>query len=342
MRPARVLTLLALALLAPHTAPAATQSLQSPSALLRAAMAAPTKISYVGEMQTVRFGAQKSEAAIYRIEHLAPNLTRRWYLAPQDLYGDSIISHGETTYSVDVNHTRIVVTQDDAIDDQVAEDDNFALLNANYSAVYGPDETVDGRPVKLVLLNNKHTGETSMRVRIDVQTKLVVSREQYASNGSLVAQSRFQALRFTSNIPPAIFTVPKTMPRVNGPSRGIPSNNLSVLLKSAGFAAQGPKYLPEGFVPTAGNVTDIRGVRSLHLLYSDGIRTISLFQNAKNAAVDMSHYRANDTRVENNDAQYVQEGPTTLLAWSEAGLHLALVGDLNLEELKKIAESIVP
>lgn len=336
---ASLLALGAFALLAPASAATAHDSA---STLLREAMAAPASVSYVGEVQTLRFGSQKSEAAIYRIEHRAPDLTRRWYLAPQDLYGDSIISHGETTYSVDVNRSRVVVTKDDAIDDQIAEDDNFALLNANYTAVFGPDESLDGRPVRVVMLNNRHTGETTMRVRIDTRTKLVISKELYASNGSIVAQTRFQALRYTPGIPTGVFEVPKTMPRISGPSRGIPSNNLSALVKSAGFAAQGPKYLPEGFVPTAGDVADIKGIRSLHLLYSDGIRTISLFQNAKNAAVDMSRYHPNDTTVEQNAAQYVQEGPTTLLTWSEAGLHLALVGDLNLEELRRIAASIVP
>ncbi|HEV7178632.1 MAG TPA: DUF4367 domain-containing protein [Candidatus Baltobacteraceae bacterium] len=329
----------ALALVAPVSAMAASPS---PSELLREAMSAPDNVSYVGEVQTLRFGAQKSEAAIYRIEHRAPDLTRRWYLAPQDLYGDSIISRGETSYSIDVTRSRVVVTQDDAIDDQVAEDDNFALLAANYQAMYGPDEHIDGRLVHVVLLNNKHTGQTTMRVRIDAATKLVVEKEQYGSKGSLVAQTRFQRLRYTSGIPAAVFDVPKSMPRVNGPSRAIPSNDLHGLIKTAGFAAQGPKYLPEGFTPVEGDVADIKGVRSLHLLYSDGIRTISLFQNAKGAAVDMSRYHPNDTRVQDTDAKYVQEGPTTLLAWSEAGLHLALVGDLELHELEKIAASVVP
>ncbi len=310
--------------------------------LLRDAMGAPQQLSYVGEVQTLRFGAQKSEAAIYRIEHKAPDLTRRWYLAPQDLYGDSIISRGDTSYSIDVKRDRVVVTEDDPIDDQVAEDDNFALLNANYNAIYGPDENSNGRAVKVVLLNNKHTGQTTMRVRIDAATKLVLERETYGSNGSLLAQTRFEQLRYTSDIPGAVFDVPAALPRVKGPSRGIPSNNLQELLKTAGFSAHGPKYLPLGFIPVEGDVADVKGIRTLHLLYSDGIRTVSLFQNAKGAAVDMSRYRVSDVHFENKDGQYVQEGPTTLLAWSEAGLHFALVGDLDLNELKRIAASVVP
>jgi len=46
--------------------------------------------------------------------------------------------------------------------------------------------------------------------------------------------------------------------------------------------------------------------------------------------------------LENHTAQYVEQGPTTLLAWSEHGLHFALVGELSRTELIKIAASVVP
>ncbi len=331
---------IALAFLASPHAPAAAAD--SAEAVLRGAMGAPTRLSYVGEVQVLRFGAQKSEAAIYRIEHRAPNLTRRWYLAPQDLYGDSVISRGETTYSIDVKRDRVIVAQDDAIDDQVAEDDNFALLASNYRAVFAPDERFDGRRVRVILLNNKHTGQLTMRMRVDAQTSLVLEKEQFAANGSLVAQTRFEQLRFAGAIPLEIFEVPRGLKRIDGPARALPSNDLAHVVQTAGFKALGPKYLPEGFTPVEGDVIDMKGVRTLHLLYSDGIRTVSLFQNSRNAAVDLSRYRAIDTKVESHDAQYVQEGPTTLLAWSESGLHFALVGELGLTELERIGASVVP
>lgn len=327
----------ALALSAFSASPAATQA---PRDLLHAAMQAPSKISYVGEVQLLRFGTQKSEASIFRIEHRAPNLTRRWYLAPQDLYGDSDISRGETTYSIDVKRNRIVVTQDDAIDDQVAEDDNFGLLSANYKVDEGPREALFGRPVRTLQLTNRYTGLTTMRVHIDAQTFLVLEKEQYAPNGALVSQMRFENLRYTNDIPAAIFNVPTSMARVDGPRRGMPSYDLQRLTKTAGFDAKGPKYLPEGFLPIAGNVVDMKGVRSLHLLYSDGIRTMSLFQNAKGSAVDMSGFKAQDTTFQGHDGRYVEDGPTTLLAWSQGGLHFTLVGELSRNELEKIAASI--
>ena len=38
----------------------------------------------------------------------------------------------------------------------------------------------------------------------------------------------------------------------------------------------------------------------------------------------------------------MRDGPTTLLAWREEGLAFALVGDLDLKDLVRIAISVVP
>lgn len=308
---------------------------------LRDAIAAPDKRSYVGLVQTVEFGSAHADASVYRIEHRAPVLTRRWYSAPQSLYGDQIISRGDTTYNLDVRHKQIIVSRDDAIDDQVAIDDNFTLLTKNYRAVPAPDETIAGRTSEAILLVNKYTGQTVMRIWIDAETRLVLQKERYAANGAVTYSTRFEQIRYTSDIPRQVFDIPESgYTRTQGPTHGLPSNDLQAVVRAAGFQAKGPKYLPEGFVPVAGDVTDIKGVRNVHLLYSDGIRTVSLFENARGASVDMSKYSARPTKVENDDAQYVETGATTLLAWAHDALHYTLVGELSREELVKIAASV--
>ena len=47
-------------------------------------------------------------------------------------------------------------------------------------------------------------------------------------------------------------------------------------------------------------------------------------------------------RFEDHDAQYVRDGPTTLLSWREHNLAFALIGDLDLKELSQIATSVIP
>jgi negative regulator of sigma E activity len=315
----------------------------TPSApvLLRSAMNAPRHVSYVGEVQVLHIGRRTGNVAIFRVEHKAPDMTRRWYAAPQELYGDSIVTHGNTNYSIDVKRDRVVVSQD-ADDDQALTQGNYGLLTGNYEIAYGPDANVDGRRAYVILLNNKFTGQTTMRLQIDAKTHLVLERQEYASNGSLVAQMRIEQIRYTRAIPDEVFDIPANLKQVDAPAQGAESSDVQGAISHAGFAALVPKYLPQGFVPVAGGTETIKNVATLHLLYSDGIRTFSLFQNEKDAAVDLSRYRATETKVANYAARYVEDGPTTLLAWSDGARHFALVGDLGLQELEKIGASVLP
>lgn len=309
--------------------------------VLRDAVLAYSKYSYVGQVQNTDFGSQRADSVLFRIEHRAPDMTRRWYLAPESLYGDSIISHGDTSYDIDPHTKRIIVMHDDAIDDQVAMDDNFGLLLHNYRTVLGADDNIAGRRAISVLLINKYTGETVMRIAVDAETKLVLEKDRYSASGSVAHQMRFEQIKYSQDIPAALFSVPTTgYTRKEGPGHGIPSNDLAAVVRTVGFQAIGPKYLPDGFLPVAGDVTDIKGVRTLHVLYSDGLRTVSLFENARGAAVDLSKFTIHKTKVRTTDAQYVEDGPTTLLAWSSGARHFALVGELSRDELVRIASSV--
>lgn len=314
----------------------------APAQLLRAAFDAPKTVSYEGQVQIVEIGESGSVVSVYRVSHLAPGLTRRWYLAPQSVYGDSVIARGERTYNIDVRSGRTIVDSNGALNDQVALNDNFDLMTKNYRVVVAPDDSIAGRTARTLLLMNKHTGETTMRVCIDASTHLVLERDIYAPNGSLASQVRFEQLNYVASIPRAVFALPSGFKQVTGIQHQAPSNDIRALVRSAGFKAKSPGYLPDGFYAVTGDIGVVDGVRTLHLLYSDGIRTVSLFQNARGAAVDMSHYTAHDITVENHKGRYVEQGPITLLAWQEAGLHFALVGELSRTELVKIAASVVP
>lgn len=309
--------------------------------LLRDAVAAYSTYSYAGQVENTDFGSSHAESVLFRIEHRAPDLTRRWYLAPESLFGDSIISRGDTSYDVDQHNHRIIFTRDDALDDQVAEDDNFGLLLHNYNALVGAQENVAGRLATTVLLINKYTGETVMRVSIDSATKLVLQKVRYSPSGAVSHQMRFEEITYSRTFPTGLFDVPKTgYTQLQGETHGIPSNDLPAVVKTAGFTARGPRYLPDGFVPIAGDVSVIKGVRTLHLLYSDGLRTVSLFENARGAGIDASHYTVHATKIGTHDAQYFQDGPTTLVAWAAGNLHLELVGELTRDELLQIASSV--
>jgi negative regulator of sigma E activity len=325
---------------------ALTAQTSAPNAdeLVRAAAEAPKHISYVGEVSSTRWGASQAVATIVRIEHKAPNDTRRTYLAPQAAYGEYTVTHSAKTFDFDVHNQTVATSENLASDNAVAFNNDIALVFANYSAVGGPPEAVAGRAAQTVSLINRHTGERMMRLWIDAETKIVLAKESYHGDGALATRTRFDEIRYTGDIPRDIFStdVPPGFSLLPPRRFGQPTTDIGAAVRDAGFRPVGPRYLPEGFSLISADTSEVKGVKSLHLLYSDGLRNLSLFQNASDAAADFGALHPAAVSFEGHDAQYVKDGPTTLLSWREHGLAFALVGDLDIKELVEIAISVIP
>jgi negative regulator of sigma E activity len=328
----------------PAAPSAAASEPADPTKLLRSSIAAPKIVSYVGQFETVRFASSRASATIVKVEHRAPELTRRWYVAPEALYGDYVITRGIATYQFDTKGAKLTVTHNPAIDDPVIADGNFYRVLQNYRAIYDGDAIVADRPTVSVALINKYTGERAVRVWIDRETHLVLKKEEYHANGAVASQTRFEDLRYTTSIPDGIFSIdaPAGFSRVAGQDVASPSSDIEKVVHDSGFAPYKPKALPQGFELVSGDVTIVNSVRTLHLLYSDGLRSISLFENATGAAADFGSLQPRTISFEGHDAQYVEDGPTTLLTWKEHNIYFALVGDLLNNELVQIAKSVVP
>ena len=275
---------------------------------------------------------------------MRPDLTRRWYVAPEALYGDYIVTRDDATYQFDPKAGKVTISHNPTIDSQLAGASNFERILANYRAIPDGGDTIADRTTDSIVLVNRYTGERAVRVWLDRETHLVLKKEEYHANGAVAAQTRFEELRYTNNIPDGIFSTdaPAGYAQVAGISMTMPSSDIERVIKEAGFKPYEPRALPQGFTLTSGEVTTVNGVRTLHLIYSDGLRSVSLFQNARDAAADFGTLRPKPISFENHDAEYVEDGPTTLLTWKEHGLHFALVGDLLRTELVEIARSIVP
>ncbi len=304
------------------------------------AISAPSTVSYAGVVESIRIGSEGSDVSIYSIEHRAPSLTKRVFSSPPALRGDEIVTNGKESYAVDERRLRIVQSDTGAADDEVAFDDNYLLLRANYRAVRRGGRRFAGRNCDAVALVNNYTHRTVLLLLVDDETKLVLDKQKFDSDGSLVSEVRFDSVDFASPAPASDFAIPPNLKRISGPVFGQPNGDVPRVVANAGFDARGPKFLPEGFAPVEGKVVLIKGVRTLHLLYSDGIRTVSLFENAGDSGLNMDRLHPQGTTVAGRDATYAEKGPMTLLAWNAASLHFALVGELRLDELQHIAASI--
>jgi negative regulator of sigma E activity len=308
--------------------------------LVYQASTAQSGVTYTGLVQSVDFNDDDAQAVVYRVEHRPPDFTSRIYVAPEKLKGDEVLVRGADGYFIDARRRKIVETQNDAVLDPVGQSDDYALIRLNYRASARADESFDGRHVKVVALVNRYTSATTMVMRIDDSTKLVLDRQEYAPDGSVLSETRFQEVRYAGSLPDSDFKVPSGYSTVQGPRFGSSTRNVASLAHNAGFDARVPRSLPEGFSAIEGHVANVHTDPTVHVLYSDGIRTVSIFENAGNGSTPRA--TATPTRVGNDDANYLTRGRETLLSWSDGTLQYTLVGDLNIDELRKLAASLNP
>jgi outer membrane lipoprotein-sorting protein len=308
--------------------------------LLCDALAAPATVSYTGVVEAIRMSSEYSEASVYRIEHRAPDLTRRTYTAPPALEGESIVTNGGINYAIDPKHHRVAETPNDSPESREAFARDAQLIRANYRAVVRDGDTFDGRPTLNIVATDRFVDRPLLVLRIDRATKLVLDRQELDVSGSLRSESHFDLVRF-SNVPASDFEIPSDYAVTKTPEANR-SSDVARVAREAGFDARAPRELADGFVPLEADGGAISGIRDLHVMYSDGVRALSLFESATNSAPEMGPFHPQAVTVDGRSAEYAVDGATALLSWSDGTRCYTLVGEIALPELQRLAGSLEP
>jgi negative regulator of sigma E activity len=309
--------------------------------LLVAALNAQASVSYAGVVQVVHIGTHASEADVYRVEHRAPDLTRRDYEAPSSLAGDVVVSKGDLNYSLDTPRHRIVESRNDALTAPHMLGPEFMLLSKNYTVERRGDDTVAGRHTVDVALINKYSRRMTMLVRLDAASKIALDREEFGPSGALVSEMRFEEIRYPAQVTESDFSLPKNFAVVHDPTLSETAEQPDALVNSAGFVVRAPHELPDGFAPVEGDFVEMHGVRMLQLLYSDGIRTFSLFESAKPSKLD-TQTQTQSMRIGTREAEYTEDNATGVLSWTDGSVQYTIVGEVGLVDLPHLAEAITP
>jgi hypothetical protein len=215
-----------------------------------------------------------------------------------------------------------------------------ALIRANYRAAWRGNGTFGGRPTIDALLIDKRTNRPAMLVRVDRETKIVLDKQEFAAGGAMIGETRLDHVRYAP-VSPTAFDLPKGYAVVQPQRVTGSSNDPDRVVNGAGFAARKPA-LPDGFSPLDGELVELRGIRTIQLLYSDGIRTVSLFETATAVTPDMAPFHPDALNVGGRPAQYAEDGTVALLTWNDGTLYYTLVGELGKIELQHIATTITP
>ncbi len=314
------------------------------AALYSEAVEADDHVSYYATLTSVVYESDHAASTVARIEHQAPHSWRLWYMAPADAYGRLIVSNEQQTYQYEPKLNRVISHDWNASAPGVAQPVDVSVVLKNYNVEVGPASSIAGRATHSLSLVSRYTGNVVQRVWVDDKTKLILRLENYNGDGEVTMHTSFDSIRVGGDFPPELFAleVPKGMTLVRGFDYGQSTLNTTDLLKAANFQFAEPKYLPDGFALVSGSVAMRNGVQTIQLVYGDGLRTFSLFENATGRLPSFDEATPKPIQVGSASAEYADIEGKTLVSWNDGGLNLTIVGDLSEKESATIGASIHP
>jgi sigma-E factor negative regulatory protein RseB len=191
-------------------------------------------------------------------------------------------------------------------------------LSANYSVVVAGRRTVSGRPADLVEARWPGSGRPAARFWLDTATGLVLRREVYDDQGRTTRASAF--VEIVVGKP----TDTRHLPRAMAPAWSEEVDySARESMRTKGW------HCPDK-LPGALDLVDARrggeaGAPILHLSYTDGLATVSLFE--QRGRLDSDNLDGYQRQEDGGRAVYVRDGIPQRVVWSANGTVFTLVAD---------------
>jgi negative regulator of sigma E activity len=323
--------LLALVPRAPSAAPGAGD-------IIRRAFRSSRHVAYEGVRSTTLWLEKGAEAFEAREFADGKGRTRVEYLAPPAMKGRIVIDDGKHRFQIEPGGKKALRS---ASSPQEEAGWNLALLLRNYRVVLDPRrDTVARRSAYCVELAPHHSGKPKVKLWIDTGTFLVLKRDARHADGSPARASTFSEVSY--NAPPA----ERNFHFKAGPGVVV-SATAAARSEQDGARAHGwigaPHRFParlraSGYELRRTLGREEAGQRSLHLLYEDGLSTLSVFVDR--AASQAVFQGGRPVRIGSRSGSVKTSGHFGLLRWQAHGLRYTAVGDLTEQALVAVARDL--
>ncbi len=328
----------------------ATPPSKPPSAesLYQKSLVADDRFSYTGhQFLTVWRDDDRTFATATIVTHAAPDKDIIVYTAPHSRQGRVIIGNKTDQWTYVPQRGTVIHSTEPTDPTQKQEAIQFNLLLANYKLIVQPTPAeVAGRKTYEVNLVPRVPGRPYDKLWIDPFTGVALRREKYHSDGSISSVSYYSDIHFNPKLLSTQFT----------PNRWSGQKFREVNQSSATDVTVDPAKLPAGFQGVASVPPALDGYRfqeatmlgtgrkaSLHLVYSDGLNTLSLFE--------MFRIGKTPTHVPGSHVEILSPGrfghvsqryAYSLLSWDGPEINYTLVGDMSVRALVALANFATP
>lgn len=194
-------------------------------------------------------------------------------------------------------------------------------------------DKIAGRNAYVIQVRPSHNGGAPTRkFWVDTETWIKLKTEDISSDGKVLSMSYYTRIDFPRSIPDSKFRIdPPTGYRVEKNSMDIDLVSVAEARKTARFKLLEPSYLPSGFKAVGACVIPFRRNQVVAIRYTDGVTSFSLFQTREKVLDRRFIQRLHEGPVETDKGVYT---------WRQSDLSLTIVGQLQPEQMRKIADSV--
>jgi sigma-E factor negative regulatory protein RseB len=214
--------------------------------------------------------------------------------------------------------------------------DSLHLLASNYDLTYDGQASVAGRRADVVTVFQRGvagSGEVAARFWLDVQSGVPLRREVYDDAGRTVRASAFVDVRVGE-------PVWMSHPHPRSPDPWDDPLTVAQLadLRTNGWAC--PDRLGGGLTLQVARLLPDSGERIVHLAYSDGLSSVSVFEQRGRLDVEaMAGFRPVSM---GEGVIHVREGIPRYLVWTSGGRVFTVVADAPAATVREVVATLPP
>jgi outer membrane lipoprotein-sorting protein len=318
----------------------------TPSGLYEKALTSDLTFSYQGRQFITTYNDDgRSMSYVTEVTHVAPDDFKIVYEAPARDVGRTIVEDGSQQWTFFPKSKMVIHSTQSLPLTRKQASAKYDLLRRNYYLTLDPKTTVlANRKVFRLVLSPRGNRGNVCRLWIDPDTGMVLRKEQYHADGAIDTIMYFSEISMLKNAAPLEFSAsslsiknPKIVEMTTAQEIAIRRSD------AAGYFGRNAA-VPEsvdGFQLQSLTVMHEHQGATLHLEYSDGLTSLSLFESQRSSkqATLIAHSRLVYLH-RLGFGHSVQRYSYNTLNWDTAHLNLTLVGDVRSQTLASLAESL--
>jgi len=318
----------------------------TPSMLYQKALTAELDYSYHGRQFITEYRDDgRSVTFVTDVTHFAPDSFKIIYESPTHDAGRTIIEDGSQQWTYFPRSSTLLHRRQVLPLTRKQASAKYELLKRNYSLTLDPIPTaVAGRKAFRLLISPRDQGGTVIKLWIDPDTGMVLRKEQYHSDGAFDTIMYFSDISVDNRLRADDFSVSRLRSKkarlVELSSAGETVIKRADASRYLGTTAVLPTNLG-GFELQSVTIMHERRGPTLHLRYSDGLASLSLFESSRSSkqASTIAHSHPVDMHA-SKPGRAVERYSYNLLNWDTARLNFTLIGDVRVDRLAGYADSL--